>query len=131
MPEAQSALEVARDFVRRINGADPGAIASLMSADHTFVDATGAAYSGRDQMRKGWEQYFAAFPDYRIEIQEDWAEGSRVALFGWASGTKSGGGGSFRVPAAWSALVHDGRVARWAVYCDVEPMFRAMGVNRF
>jgi uncharacterized protein (TIGR02246 family) len=129
MQEPIDPLAVAQDFVRRINSRDPAGIAGLMTDDHTFVDATGASFSGRETIEAGWAQYFQSFPDYAIEVEEAWADGPRVALFGRASGSR--GGASFRILAAWSARVEEGRISRWTVYCDVEPMLRALGLNRF
>lgn len=100
------------------------------------MDATGGIFSGRRTMRQGWESFFGMFPDYRIEVEVLVAEGETVALFGWASGTFSGRGGeavaaSFRIPAAWKAVVRDGLVAEWTVCADIEPMLRAAGGGRF
>jgi hypothetical protein len=107
-----------------------------MTEDHRFVDATGAVHVGREKMRSGWESYFAAFPEYRIEVETSIANEGVVALFGWASGTSQadpgqGTGRSWRFPAAWKAVVRGGRIAEWQVCCDVEPMLRSMGVHRW
>lgn len=131
-----SPSRLALRFVSVINAHDPVALAALMSRDHRFVDATGAVHAGRQRMLSGWTEYFAAFPDYRIEVDEVITAGSSVALFGWASGTYRGKGrrrkdAAWRIPAAWRATVARGRIRAWQVWCDVEPMLRSMGIARF
>jgi ketosteroid isomerase-like protein len=123
-----SAGEVAARFVAAINAHDPAALAALMSEDHRFIDATGAVH-GPDEMRDGWRQYFATFPDYRIAVEVTTEAGEAVGLFGWASGSHAGR--AWRFPAAWLAIVRGDQLAEWRVFCDVEPMLRSMGAGRF
>ncbi len=129
------AVRVVRDFVARINDRDVAGLTELMTDDHRFVDATGAVHAGRDLMRKGWEEYFSSFPDYHIEVEDVIGAGPLVALFGWARGTARGlgasSGAAWRIPAAWRAEVRERGLAEWRVYCDVEPMLRSLGINRF
>jgi len=84
-----------------------------------------------------------------------------VALFGWAKGTASSQfrpipnvanperytnsdepirvrgriiaspKRTWRVPGAWLAVVRDGQVAEWRTYCDLEPIFRSLGHDRW
>ncbi|MCI0651648.1 MAG: nuclear transport factor 2 family protein [Planctomycetes bacterium] len=127
---------VVRRFVDAINAHDPNGLAALMTEDHGFVDARDKLVRGREAMREGWAAYFSWFPDYRIEVDGLIARGNEAALFGHASGTFSGkpsGGAprSWRASAAWRALVRGAQVAEWRVYCDVEPMLRSMGQDRF
>jgi hypothetical protein len=46
-----------------------------------------------------------------------------VAVFGTASGTSKRDGkfssdGFWEIPAAWKAIVRDGRIAEWCVYAE-------------
>jgi ketosteroid isomerase-like protein len=132
--EMEESVAVVRRLVDRINCRDLAGLVELMTDDHEFIDATGAVHAGRERMREGWKEYFSSFPDYRIDIEEAIGEGRVVAIFGWASGTFKNGApkaSSWRVPASWKGIVRDGRVFQWRVYCDVEPMLRSMGINRF
>lgn len=129
------AADVARSFVDRVNAHDVAGVMALTTDDHVFVDATGAVHP-RAVLRQGWTQYFAAFPDYRVDIDEAIGDGPVVVLLGQASGTFAGdaharGLRAFRIPAAFKATVRGDRLAEWRVYCDVEPMLRAMGLDRF
>jgi ketosteroid isomerase-like protein len=127
---------VARAFVECINLGNVRGLAELMTEDHEFVDAIGVVHASRARMTEGWKGYFSSFPDYRIEVEEIIGLGSVVAMFGWASGSFAGKTGSsarsgWRIPAAWKAIIRGQEVCKWSVYCDVEPMLRSMGINRF
>ncbi len=131
-----SAEAVVRTFIDRINEHDVGGLAGLMHEGFRFVDATGEVTAGRAAMRAAWATYFAWFPDYRIEIEMLVSAGNTVAVFGRASASYAGRAhgddrAAWSIPAAWRALVQDGLVSEWGVYCDVEPMIRSMGKGRF
>jgi len=124
-------ISIVRQFVAAINAGDVPAIAACMTEGHRFIDATGAAHSGRETMRSGWEQYLAVFPDYRIEIEEVIAGEATVAAFGWATGSFHGGKDPvWRIPAAFKATIRGGLIDEWRVYADIEPMMRSMGIQR-
>lgn len=129
-----SALDVSMSFVARINDHDVPGIVALMTPDHAFTDGLGNTFSGRDKMRQGWIGYFQWFPDYSIEITEAFDRGNVVALFGKARGTFAVNGkltkeNSWEIPAAWRAVVKDGLVAEWQVYCDNDPVRKIMAAN--
>jgi ketosteroid isomerase-like protein len=128
------AIEVALDFVAKINAHDVDAIVALMSPDHVFIDGLGATFRGAEQMRAGWKFYLGMFPDYAIEVTSQFDRGDSVALFGKARGTFAVNGKLARenfweIPAAWRAVVKNGRVAEWQVYCDNEPVRKIMAAN--
>jgi hypothetical protein len=63
------------------------------------------------------------FPDYTILVETILADHQLVAVFGSASGTYNGKRGlvpenRIEMPAAWRALVQNGKVKRWQVYAD-------------
>jgi ketosteroid isomerase-like protein len=128
------AVEIALDFVAKINAHDVDGLVALMTPDHVFIDGLGTAFRGAEQMRAGWKSYLAWFPDYAIEVTEQFSRGDSVALFGKARGTYAANGklpreNSWEVPAAWRAAVKNGRVAEWQVYCDNEPVRKIMAAN--
>jgi ketosteroid isomerase-like protein len=109
-------VEIALDFVAKINAHDLDGIVALMTPDHLFIDGLGATFRGADQMRAGWKAYLAWFPDYAIEITEQFSRGEMVALFGKARGTYAVDGklsrkNSWEIPAAWRAVVRNSVVA--------------------
>ena len=58
-------------------------------------------------------------------------QGDQVGLFGEAQGTYAVEGqllpeNHWRLPAAWKAIVHKGKIALWQVYCDTKAVFDLM-----
>ena len=94
-----------------------------MTEDHSFVDSRGRVHSGREKMTAEWQEYFGMFPDYRIEVESILADKALVAVLGSASGTYNGRRGlvpenRIEMPAAWKAVVENGKVKLWQVYAD-------------
>jgi ketosteroid isomerase-like protein len=122
MPE-RDPERVAIRFVNLINRQDIAAITALMTPEILFVDSLGQEVRGVSRLRAGYLAYFALFPDYRITILKHFSFGPVVALFGVASGTLAKDGkmprhNHWMMPAAWQAVVRNGRVAHWQVYAD-------------
>ena len=116
-------IAAVRAFVGAINKGDVAELSGLMTEDHTFIDSGGTVESGRDTMTKGWQKYLQMFPDYKVEIESVLQEGDLVAAFGSASGTYNGRRGlvpenKIEMPAAWRAIVEDGKIKVWQVYAD-------------
>ena len=135
MADADS-IAVVLDFMERINSGDVEKICALMTEDHVFVDALGTKMNGRETMLNGWRMYHSMIPDYKVSHEEIFAKGEAVAVFGTARGTFSppnSGGVSLKrenfweIPAAWFAVVRGGKVARWQVYADNQPVRKLMG----
>ena len=126
--------DVAMAFVAKINAHDVEGLVALMTPDHVFVDALDNTFRGADKMREGWKLYFTWFPDYAIEVTAEFDKGNAIAMFGRARGTFAVDGKLARenfweIPAAWRAVVKDGRVAEWRVYCDNDPARKIMAAN--
>lgn len=126
-------LEVAMDFIKRINAGNVNALCDLMTEGHIFQDALGKRFIGRETMRQGWTQYFKMVGDYQVHAEEFFQTVDRLAIFGSASGRYAGGRGAnnnfWEVPAAWRAVVKDGLMAEWRVYADNQPLRKLMGEN--
>lgn len=132
---SQAALDAAMGFVRVINGLDADAVAERMTPDHVFIDSLGNRMEGRDVMREGWRGYYRMVPDYRISVEEAHNTGDVVVMVGTAQGTYSTGGvlreeNRWSAPAAWRAVIRDGLVAEFRVYCDNEPIRQIMARNK-
>ena len=128
------AESVAHAFVRAINRGDVAALTALMTDEHRFVDSLGNVVQGRDVMRTGWIGYFKMVPDYAIAVEETYSDGPTVVMLGLAQGTYAPDGmlsvaNHWEIPVALRALVEDGRVVEWRVYCDNEPMRQRMAQN--
>jgi ketosteroid isomerase-like protein len=146
-------LEVAMDFIKRINAGDIGSLCELMTENHIFQDALGKRFMGRETMRQGWTNYLKMVADYQVHADEFFQTDERIAIFGTASGryvgplgpgTKTANGaptaavsqgvesalgpnGFWEVPAAWRAVVQNGKIAEWRVYADNQPLRKLMG----
>ena len=126
-----AATEIAQRFVKAINAHDTDELTKLMSSDHVFVDSLGNR-TPASAMRSGWRGYFTMVPDYWIKVDQILSEGNVVVLCGSAGGTFVPKGGMMKpenkweTPAVWRALVKDGRVVEWRVYCDNEPIREKM-----
>jgi ketosteroid isomerase-like protein len=111
-------------FVAAIDQHDVETVAGLMAADHVFVDSLGKRVTGADSMKAGWRGYFAMCPDYWIRIDNLLAKDDLVLAAGEAGGTI--GGAAWRTPAAWKAMIHDGKVAEWHVFADNKPVYEIL-----
>ena len=128
----QQPLDVAMEFIKRVNSGDVNALCELMTPGHVFQDALGKRFIGRETMREGWTAYFKTVADYQIHAEEFFQTDERLAIFGTASGTYAGESGTskdkfWEVPAAWRAVVRDGLIAEWRVYADNQPLRKLMG----
>ena len=123
------------DFVTAINARDADRLHSLMTTDHTFVDALGNEMSGADRCREAWATYFRWFPDYVIDLEGAMESAHTVLATGQAGGTYLGNPGPqgenrWKVPAAWKAQVQGDKVGRWQVYADTKIPFDILERNR-
>jgi ketosteroid isomerase-like protein len=124
--ESAAAIATLDEFVRCINAHDPKGIVSLCTADHIFVDSLGAQLSGQEQLEQAWTGYFSLFPDYRIEIEAAASQDDVIIACGFASATHAPSKKSWRIPAAWRAIVRSGQIAEWQVYADNKPVYELL-----
>ncbi|MGA7711181.1 MAG: nuclear transport factor 2 family protein [Rhizomicrobium sp.] len=111
-------------FAAAINHQDVESLTALMSADHVFVDGLGNRAEGAATMEAGWRGYFEMCPDYWIRADHIVADGDLVLAVGEAGGTIDGM--SWRTPAAWKAVVRDGKVNEWRVFADNKPVYEVL-----
>lgn len=120
-----SAQTVFENFVLQINDHNVDGIYSLMSDDFTFTDSHNNKVAGKDNMRKGWEDYFKMFPDYKITINKSMENATVFLAEGTAEGTYGGtksvsGDNYYKMPAAWKAVIEAGKVKSWQIYADTK-----------
>jgi ketosteroid isomerase-like protein len=121
-----SAVATVRKFVDRINAHDSQGVVALCTPDHIFVDSLGTELSGLSGLEQAWVGYFALFADYRIEIETLISASNLVMVSGWASATHGQSGRSWRIPAAWRAVVNQTLIAKWQVYADNKPVYEIL-----
>ena len=124
VPIPTGAVEGFRQFVMAINHHDVTALSALMAPDHLFVDSLGNRLQGAQNMEGGWRGYFAMCPDYWISTTHIFAEGETVLASGEAGGTIDGE--SWQTPAAWMAVIRDGRVTEWRIFADNKPVYEIL-----
>jgi limonene-1,2-epoxide hydrolase len=127
MTGAPSPLDVIEELADAINRHDVDAIMRKLHEAHVFVDSMGHEVSGGEAIREAWQRYLSMVPDYWLRIDHGVLAPEYIALFGRAGGTLAVDGkvkkeNEFEATAAWRAVVVDGRVARWEVYADNEPI---------
>ena len=124
--QATQAIAALEKFVARINAHDPSGIIPLCTADHVFTDSLGSTLSGRERLKEAWAGYFSIFPDYRIEVESAASQGTLVLACGFASVTHVASQKTWRIPAAWRAIVREGQIAEWQVYADNKPVYKLL-----
>lgn len=69
-------------FVETIHAHDICRLGELMIDSHTVVDPYGNAVTKRESMLAGWRGYFEWFPDYQIEVRDNFEAETEFAMFG-------------------------------------------------
>jgi arsenate reductase len=111
-------------FASAINHHDVEALTTLMTLEHVFIDALGNRVQSATAMQAGWRGYFAMCPDYWIRTDHVMAEEGVVLAVGEAGGTIDGA--PWRTPAAWKAVIRDGRAAEFRVFADNKPVYEIL-----
>jgi ketosteroid isomerase-like protein len=111
-------------FVAAINRHDMQALKDLMAPDHIFIDSIGYRVQGAVSMEAGWRGYFAMCPDYWIRTDHVIAENETVLAAGDAGGSIDNA--VWQTPAAWKAVIHDGKVKEWRVFADNKPVYEIL-----
>ena len=99
-----------------------------MAAEFLFVDALGNRVEGDSTVEAGWRGYFAMCPDYWLRTDHIMTEGDTMLMIGEAGGTIDGQ--PWRTPAAWKAVIRDGRVVEWRVFADNKPVYEILAQRR-
>ncbi len=120
--------QIVLHYIRAINEADVDAICMLMTDDHVFVDSQNNKVLGKEPMRQAWIDFYKLFPDYHLEVNEILTRNEVVIVTGLASGTYKNlkhedKDNSWIVPAAWKAIVKDGKVELWQIFADMSKAY--------
>lgn len=120
-------INVVLKFEQLINSRSAEAVCSLLTSDSVLVDSMGNRIEGALKLRSAWAGYFKMVPDYTISHTEILANRDTVAVFGSAQGSFTKDGNLrkqdvWKTPAAWRAVVKDGKIALWQVFADNEPL---------
>jgi ketosteroid isomerase-like protein len=118
-------MEMFEQFVAAIDSHDPEALGRLMTADHVFIDGLGNRVQGSLAMKAGWTNYFALCPDYWRRVDTRLERNGTVLAVGEAGGTIDHQ--TWKIPAAWKAMILDGEVTEWRVFADNKPVYDILG----
>jgi len=121
-------LKTLKRWLAAINAHDVEALAELMAPEFVFVDALGNQVNGASPNEAGWRSYLAMCPDYWIRTDQVMAEDDTMLLTGEAGGTIDGQ--SWRTPAAWKAVLRNGRLMEWRVFADNKPVYEILAKRR-
>lgn len=123
-------VRTALRLVNEINRHDVAAIGVLLARDHLLVEAGGREVRGPEKAQEAWSACFDRYSEYRIVIEDTLEAGPVVGMMGSVSGTTRPPEGSaegahrWKMPAAWKLVVRDGRVERFQIFADGEPVRR-------
>lgn len=105
-----------------INSHDVVALTALMAANHVFVDSLGNRVQGARSMEAAGGAISRCARTTGRTDNVLAADGVVLAA-GEAGGTIHGE--PWRTPAAWKALVRDGKVWEWQVFADNKPVYES------
>lgn len=116
-------IKTVQSFNNAINDGNIKVLSELMTEDHTFITSTGHSVSGKKEMTAGWKDFFKMFPDYKNNFENILQKGNMVVATGRVYGTYNGKRGlvpenRIEMPAAWKAVVENGKIKSWQVYAD-------------
>lgn len=119
--------EIVKEYIKLINIHDIERLLDMTSDNASFVDSMGINTTGKYEMKKAWEVLLRFFPDYNLIVKDIIAKNGMVAVFGTARGTLAAGGrilpeNKFEIPASWTATVEKGKITKWRVYADNQPV---------
>lgn len=89
MSEANKAT-IKRFWEEVFNGRNLALVDDLFVEDYVHHGARGQEFAGREALKQDLGRYFSAFPDLRVDVEDVFAEGDRVASRVAGQGTHNG-----------------------------------------
>lgn len=139
MPPTEENKALVLEFFDRLNDHDFDVFDDVCAEDFAVEvgrKGTGESVFGVDGMKAIYEEYHAAFPDFRHEIEELVAEDDRVAVFMTSTGTHEGAfrgveptGNRVAVEDVGLARVDDGQIVDLWPLSDMLGLFEQLGVG--
>jgi hypothetical protein len=108
-----------------INRRDLTGLLEVVTDDHTFIDAAGGEVRGFSAVKRAWEGFFSAYPDYQNVFSTVASRQQEVVIVGHSVCSHA----ALQGPAIWTALVRDGLVAEWRVHDDTPETRRALAIE--
>lgn len=114
---ARKGKKLVERFVSAVNARDVDTVASLMTADFTYIDSWRDGVTGRERVLDALVTLLASDPDFAIEVDRmDWRRphvlmSGRINSRNYATGRR----------AVWQVLVRDGLVAQYQAWAEGGP----------
>jgi steroid delta-isomerase-like uncharacterized protein len=123
--------------VDAVNSMDLDSLDEHYTEDYAEHNAFGGMLPGLEGVKQTLTQFFAGMPDQHFEVDDIFAEGTKVVVRGTVTATHTGD--FFGIPASnkrlsWSGIeivdVRDGKVAERWLLADTMGMMKQMGVGQ-
>lgn len=131
---SQENVELGRRAIDAVNRRDLDDLLELMDEDVEAISrivALEGGLHGHEGMRNWWGSWFAAFPDYDIEIVEVEDLGDVVLATLRAVGHGAGSAVPFEDSIWHASRWRDGRCVRWRVFTDEDEAGDAVRRGKF
>jgi ketosteroid isomerase-like protein len=128
-------VEAFRRAGEAFNRRDIDAMGESVTDDFEFIPYLAAVvektttYRGRDGFRQYLEDADAAWENFQVRVDEIRDLGDRVIAFGEIRGRGRASGLDTRVPLAWVADFHQGKISRLQSYGDATEALNAAGLR--
>ena len=117
MTTAEQNVELARRVYEALDQHDGDGYLGLMDEDVVIESALAAVeggYQGHDGVRRWWDDFVSAFPDYTMEIEEVRPIGTDRTLARLYGSARSAAGAAPVSDPFWHVMTwRDGRCTRW------------------
>ena len=127
-------VEIARSFFAAFADRDQGAAAAVLHPEVEIRPAIvggpeGIVYRGLDGNKRFWADIDAAWSEFRIEAEEFRDLGEQVLVLGRAFARAEGSGIALDEPAAWLAVMDEGRIVRFRSFSNQREALEAAGLE--
>jgi ketosteroid isomerase-like protein len=129
---SQENVELAYRAIDAVNQRDLDGLLALMDEDVESVSrivAMEGSLHGHDGVRRWWDNWFQAFPDYKIEVVEARDRGDVVIATFRALGHGAGSELPFEDKAWHGSRWRDGKCVWWQVFTDQAEALEAAGLS--
>ncbi len=114
LKENERVKSIVLKFVDCINSGNSRGFMALQTDDFILIDYEGNITRGKS----GWNDYFTAFPDYRIHVRHLITSGTGVAVLGKTIGSHVAPEVEEKETILWIAEVRNDLISEWRLYSD-------------
>jgi len=114
-------VNIALDFIEKINRGDVDGIAGLLAPNHIFEDIQGDTEAGKGRISEVWRRFLESHPEYRIYIRRVFDLPNGVALSGHTTGSNLDFSESEEFHGEgmiWTMEIEDGLLTSWKLHPD-------------